>query len=796
MKRKLAIAAVLIAVFSAAVYGAIPRTLNFQGVLTDAGGSAVPDGIYSIVFSLYDVAVGGTAEWTETQDNVTVTKGIFSVILGSNNPLDIAFDERYYLGIAVEGEAELAPRVELTSSAYAFNSRAMMGSDNIFPSAGNVGIGTLFPNHPLTVFGSDALGIQFNGSGSSWAGIYANAMQPSGQPVFGYTRSGLLKASTYVDTSDRWHCHVNNEIRLTVNPDGNVNIGAITPNQKLVVDGAIRIGTTAVNDAGSIRWTGADFEGYDGSTWYSLTSNGGSGSLPPGTTGQTLRHNGADWVTNSFLYNNGSNIGIGTTIPSSELHIYHDANSTTSIKIENPNTGANSTQRIDFADENGTVAGLAIFDDDSGYSSEMHLFNNRPGGSLELSAGANAVMIQNDGDVGVGVDDPNATLHVKGGNWDLDATNGDLKIGNDNNRLKIGVAIDGLGAGTAGIRMQGGLEKLVLGGGSNEVVTIESGGTVSLGSDVLTGTLNLYQNGVAGRVASLGSWGVGGSLYLYDESNNPTVAAEPDFNGTGGWFGVRRSEFIYGLTVEGNYGGLEEPRVTIAGSSRSAAFNMDQTGNNSVLLPISSVSSQELYNEPGVTSNRAHDTGGLALSGTGYDVITSSSITVPDAGYVLVIATAQVDFGHTTGTETYANVGVSNVDTGLPAAQDIQTYLPSDLPTDTYRLGITRHNLFIVGDTGTTTFYFIGRLYSGSCTVYDVQLSLVYLPTTYGTVAPLTAGVAGDENEVPIRGPLTQAEIAAERSESEQANMVRIQHELDAMRAELDEIKRGLENKR
>src|SRR5690606_32310731 len=40
-----------------------------------------------------------------------------------------------------------------------------------------------------------------------------------------------------------------------------------------------------------------------------------------GTTGQTLRHDGDGWVANSILTNDGTNVGIGITNPSSPLHI-------------------------------------------------------------------------------------------------------------------------------------------------------------------------------------------------------------------------------------------------------------------------------------------------------------------------------------------------------------------------------------------------------------------------------------------------------------------------------------------
>ena len=54
----------------------------------------------------------------------------------------------------------------------------------------------------------------------------------------------------------------------------------------------------------------------------SASSAGISGLMPSGTSGQTLRHNDSGWIANDFLYNNGTNIGIGTTSPSAMLHVY------------------------------------------------------------------------------------------------------------------------------------------------------------------------------------------------------------------------------------------------------------------------------------------------------------------------------------------------------------------------------------------------------------------------------------------------------------------------------------------
>jgi len=46
----------------------------------------------------------------------------------------------------------------------------------------------------------------------------------------------------------------------------------------LHVQGSLRIGNDTVAQEGKIRWTGGDFEGYDGTSWVSFTSSSGSGT--------------------------------------------------------------------------------------------------------------------------------------------------------------------------------------------------------------------------------------------------------------------------------------------------------------------------------------------------------------------------------------------------------------------------------------------------------------------------------------------------------------------------------------
>ena len=128
MKRVLCILGFVAGLAPLPAQAQIPQTVSYQGVLTDASGNLVSDGAYDLTFKLYTVAIGGSPIWTETQASVPVMKGAFSVMLGSVTTLTPAFDQQYFLGIAVNGGAELTPRVALASSPYALEAKTVADS--------------------------------------------------------------------------------------------------------------------------------------------------------------------------------------------------------------------------------------------------------------------------------------------------------------------------------------------------------------------------------------------------------------------------------------------------------------------------------------------------------------------------------------------------------------------------------------------------------------------------------------------------------------------------------------------
>jgi hypothetical protein len=116
--------------------------------------------------------------------------------------------------------------------------------------------------------------------------------------------------------------------------NGNVGIGTTAPSTKLHVAGSFRL-ENGTHAAGRILTS--DAAGV--ATWQTAAA-----ALPAGTSGQTLRHDGTNWLANSNLFNNGTNVGIGTAAPSTKLHVAG------SFRLEN---GTQAAGRLLTSDANG-----------------------------------------------------------------------------------------------------------------------------------------------------------------------------------------------------------------------------------------------------------------------------------------------------------------------------------------------------------------------------------------------------------------------------------------------------------
>lgn len=170
---------------------AAPRTIHFQGKLTNPDGTNVVDGTYSILFTIYDGGTdtgGGTNVWSETQ-SATLTAGLFDVYLGSvNQTLGTAVDFTHnplYLSIKVGSDPEMTPFILFGSSPHAFNSDALNGlsSSNFVQLAQGVQTDASNVTASITINKTGSAGIiDLQNTGSTVFSINANGNVQSGSP--------------------------------------------------------------------------------------------------------------------------------------------------------------------------------------------------------------------------------------------------------------------------------------------------------------------------------------------------------------------------------------------------------------------------------------------------------------------------------------------------------------------------------------------------------------------------------------------------------------------------------------
>lgn len=83
-------------------------TIAYSGSLADESGQRVADGSYDLGFALYESKSGGEPLWSEMQEAVTLQGGIFSVALGSKEPLpqELLAGGIRWLSVRVRGPGE------------------------------------------------------------------------------------------------------------------------------------------------------------------------------------------------------------------------------------------------------------------------------------------------------------------------------------------------------------------------------------------------------------------------------------------------------------------------------------------------------------------------------------------------------------------------------------------------------------------------------------------------------------------------------------------------------------------
>ena len=113
------LSAVVAAFLAGVVSAEIPRKINYQGRLTDSVTGLPLAGSHTLVLRIYDAPSYGSLLWAETTGIDADSTGVFAAVLGSIEPLAVAFDIPCWLEVEADGEI-LSPRREMVSVPYAF----------------------------------------------------------------------------------------------------------------------------------------------------------------------------------------------------------------------------------------------------------------------------------------------------------------------------------------------------------------------------------------------------------------------------------------------------------------------------------------------------------------------------------------------------------------------------------------------------------------------------------------------------------------------------------------------------
>ncbi len=271
-------------VVAVAVHAQVPPIINYQGQLLDASGNPA-NGNFTMVFSVFDVATGGAALYTETQ-TITVSNGLFNVLIGSVTPIpDTLFDSgpNRWLEITANGNV-LTPRRRFGSVPYAFNAGGngssspwQISGNNVYYNNGNVGIGAAAPGATLDIEGQ----------------LPNNPPNTPNLRLTNFGRFSLIRGRSANGTRSAPTATLNNNALLNITADGYTG-SAFTG-----------LGQATIQFIATENWTS--------------TANGTAlkfSTTPNGSTGE---------VNRMIIENNGF-VGIGTNNPDALVHSQSSGN--------------------------------------------------------------------------------------------------------------------------------------------------------------------------------------------------------------------------------------------------------------------------------------------------------------------------------------------------------------------------------------------------------------------------------------------------------------------------------------
>ena len=275
-------------------------------------------------------------------------------------------------------------------------------------------------------------------------------------------------------------------------------------------------------------------------------------------------------------------------------------------------------------------------------------------------------------------------------------------------------------------------------------------------------------------------WGTGHGELLLSAGDlgatDPSVYMSSNA-GNGGVVTLRNVDGNIGLHI---HAGLSGSGATLSLGDGVGGPNMNLfpgfPGDASVQFPVGAISSVECNDEAGLAGTNTAG-GDLIIYN---DTLAQAMLSLPSGGYVLALATLELENAHPGISVSSCTIGLSD-STGIAApSNQVRVELPSGGAFGTYRNTVSVHAIFGPYPPSMKLIYLVANDTSSapSFRARNTNLSLVYLPTVYGAIDP-PAPTSGVRDE-----PNSDLDASAGRARADALTLARFQHELELVRSQ------------
>ena len=388
------------------------KPLYVTGVTSTSGAEFVSDD------GTAGIGIGSSNIFaTETNQNITIAPdgtGAVGIKTATPNPSGETFD------LWVQGDTKITGNVtvneiygdgsglfNVAGTQWVSSSEDIYFLNNTGSGEGKVGIGKTVPEYKLDILDSDkpTIRVKSTSTGDGDALLILDS-SATGESDIDFNHDGVL--NWRIRTGDASASgttfqlnNANDSDVLTIQQNGNVGIGTNSPNVPLEVNKSaggemFRLATST----GTI-YAGADanppFFGTSSDDHLRLVTNG----------------------TEKVRIESGGNVGIGTTNPGAPLDVFAPVASgtqRTALKLTTPESTTGTGCNLDFFQNTANVGRLAsVYEAAGQLGMSFSTWNSGLGERVRIDASGN---------VGIGTTDPDAKLHVNGGDFKISAAGG------------------------------------------------------------------------------------------------------------------------------------------------------------------------------------------------------------------------------------------------------------------------------------------------------------------------------------------------------------------------------------